>query len=92
MFGAIHPHLDEIRNLLDKDNQRDIAKFSDMEWRLSMVTGCRARQKIMVPKYTIKLDLQKAVSAQDDVKNNTATKKDIESVLIDADYNNLAKL
>jgi len=43
MFGAIHPHLDEIRNLLDKDNQRDIAKFSDMEWRLSMVTGCRAR-------------------------------------------------
>ena len=43
MFGAIHSHLDEIRHLLDKDNQRDIANFSDMEWRLSMVTGCRAR-------------------------------------------------
>ena len=46
----------------------------------------------MVPKYTIKLDLQKATSALDDVKNNTCTKQDIESVLIDADYNSMKLL
>ena len=57
-----------------------------------MVTSCRSRQKIMVPKYTIKLDFQKEQSATSDMKNNCSTKDDIESVLIDADYNNMKRL
>lgn len=43
MFNVVHPHLGDIRNMLDKDNQRNIMKFNNMEWRLSMVTGCRSR-------------------------------------------------
>ena len=56
MYKVVLPYLDEIRNMLDKDNKKGIMKFNNMEWRLSMVTGCRSRSKIMVPKYTIKLD------------------------------------
>ena len=63
-----------------------------MEWRLSMITACRARQKIMVPKYTIKLDFEREPAAVNDLKNNTFSKDDIESVVIDSDYVNLKRL
>jgi hypothetical protein len=35
-----------------------VKRFKDLNWRLSVVTSCRARQKVMVPKYTLKLDLE----------------------------------
>ena len=43
MFNCVHPHLNDIRNLLEKDNYRNIMKFNNMEWRLGMVTSCRSR-------------------------------------------------
>ena len=46
----------------------------------------------MVPKYTVKLDLQKGQTAKDDLKNNKSTGQDIESVIFDSDYNNLKRL
>ena len=63
--------------MLDKDNTLE-TKFSDFEWRLSMVTSTRSRQKIMVPKYTVKMDLTSAAGT--------------ESVIFDSDYNNMKRL
>lgn len=39
------------------ENDKDVKRFKDMDWKLSLVTSCRARQKIMVPKYTLKFDI-----------------------------------
>ena len=56
-YEAVFPHLDELREILAAENDKDVKRFKDMNWRLNVVTSCRARQKIMVPKYTLKLDL-----------------------------------
>ena len=56
-YEAVFPHLDELREILAAENDKDVKKFKDLNWRLNVVTSCRARQKIMVPKYTLKLDL-----------------------------------
>jgi hypothetical protein len=40
-----------------EENQKDIKRFKDFDWKMSLVTSCRARQKTMVPKYTVKLDI-----------------------------------
>jgi hypothetical protein len=55
---AVFPHLDELREILAAENEKDVKRFKDLNWRLSVVTSCRARQKVMVPKYTLKLDLE----------------------------------
>ena len=91
MFEAVYPYIMEIREMLAKENQKDQIRFAEMEWRLSVITSCRARQKIMVPKYTLKLDFEKEAGAVNDLKNNTVSKEDIESVIIDSDYNNLKR-
>lgn len=57
MFDIVYPYLGQLRDILKKENLKDVVKFSDMEWRLSMVSATRSKQKIMVPKYTVKLDL-----------------------------------
>lgn len=51
------PHMEELRAILASENERETKRFKDLDWRLSLVTGCRARQKTMVPKFTMKLDL-----------------------------------
>ena len=70
MFDVVYPYINDIREMLDQDNLEDNVHFSDLDWRLSMVTATMSRQKIMVPKYTVKMDLQKAQTAKDDLKNN----------------------
>ena len=57
MFDIVFAHLGELRDILNKENQKDITKFSELDWRLSMVTATRLKQKVMVPKYTVKLDV-----------------------------------
>ena len=64
--------------MLDKDNFKETTKFQDLEWRLSMITSTRCRQKIMVPKYTVKMDVAKG--------------DDSESIVFDSDYNNMKRL
>ena len=78
MFDVIYPQIGEIRDMLDKDNNKDTSKFQDLEWRLSMVTSTRCRQKVMVPKYTVKMDLAKG--------------GETESIIFDSDYNNMKRL
>ena len=59
MNKAVFPHIDELRTILATENDKDVRRFKDLDWRLNLVTSCRARQKIMVPKFTMKLDLAK---------------------------------
>ena len=92
MFDVVYPYINDIREMLDLDNLKDNIHFSDLDWRLSMVTSTRSRHNMMVPKYTIKMDLQKAQSAKDDLKNNQSSSNDIESIIFDSDYNNLKRL
>ena len=65
--------------MLATDNEKFITRYQDLDWRLSMVVATRARHNIMVPKYTLKFDLK-----TDD--NQT------QSVIMDADYNNMKRL
>ena len=43
MFDIIYPYLGQLRDILKKENQKDIVKFSDLEWRLSMVSATRSK-------------------------------------------------
>ena len=54
---AVFPHLDELREILGNENEKGVRSFKDLDWRLNLVLGSRARQKMMVPKFTVKLDL-----------------------------------
>ena len=42
-FGAIRGSIGEMREILMRENERDTVHFSEMHWRLSLVSGCRQR-------------------------------------------------
>ena len=77
-FEAVFPHLEELRSILASENEKDVKSFRDLDWRLTVVTGCRTRQKILVPKYTLKLDL--------------GSGREQESFVLDCDYTNLKRI
>ena len=43
MFDVVYAALTEVREVLDQENLAGIAKFSDLEWRLSLVTANRSK-------------------------------------------------
>ena len=79
------PHLEELREILAAENDKDVKRFKDLNWRLSVVTSCRARQKVMVPKYTLKIDLETS-------KIEEAAAQTTESFVLDVDYTNLKRI
>ena len=42
-FEAVFPHLDELRAILMSENERDVLRYKDLDWRLNLVVACRAR-------------------------------------------------
>ena len=86
-FEAVFPHLEELRDILMSENDKDVRRFKDLDWRLNLVVGCRARQKIMVPKFTMKLDL--AMNTNED---GDRTEEKTESYVLDVDYTNLKRI
>ena len=42
-IGAIRGSLGEMRDILSRENERGQIHFKEMNWRLSLVTGCRQR-------------------------------------------------
>lgn len=80
------PHMEELRAILASENERETKRFKDLDWRLSLVTGCRARQKTMVPKFTMKLDLQTQGGQGEGGQDQT------ESYVLDCDYTNLKRI
>ena len=73
--------------MLMRENERGTVHFKDMEWRLNLVTACRQRQKMLFPKYTIKLDLEHQPEKQ--MINAKAT---TENLVFDLDYTNMMRL
>ena len=55
LFALVKSHITELRKILDQDNQHGRSRLQNVDWRLSMVTACRQKQKMMVPKYTMLL-------------------------------------
>eukprot|EP00347_Sterkiella_histriomuscorum_P000266 403376539 len=88
-FDAVFPHINELREILNGENESDIKRFKDFDWKMSLVTGCRARQKIMVPKYTLKLDIAEGQSQHLGDQNN---QNQVESFVMDCDYTNLKRI
>ena len=92
MFDIIYPYIGELRDILKKENDRDTVKFSDLDWRLSMVTATRSKQKIMVPKYTVKMDVHTANAAANMERGAASEEQQLESIIFDSDYNNMKRL
>ena len=87
-YEAVFPHLDELREILAAENDKDVKRFKDLTWRLNLVTACRARQKVMVPKYTLKLDLATSNLGGEEADGGQRT----ESYVLDVDYTNLKRI
>ena len=84
---AVFPHLDELREILAAENDKDVKRFKDLTWRLNVVTSCRARQKVMMPKYTLKLDLETST-----IDKGGEEGQKTESFVLDVDYTNLKRI
>ena len=80
MYDAISPSIEQIREMLDQDNNRFTTRFKDLDWRFGVVVSSRARFNTMVPKYTLKFEFESEET------------KDPSSVIMDSDYNNLKRL
>ena len=78
-FDVIYPYIEQIRDLLEKDNNKSTVNFQDLDWRLSMIVASRARHNVMVPKYTLKMEFLRG-------------DENHETVLCDSDYNNMKRL
>ena len=55
LYNIVKGHIAELRAILDEENKLGKVSLQNMDWRLSLVTACRQKQKIMVPKYTMQL-------------------------------------
>ncbi len=64
------------------ENEKGIKRFQDLDWKLSLVTSTRARQKVMVPKYTLKLG----------IKEGEEQSGEVENFVLDCDYTNLKRI
>ena len=64
--------------------------FKDMSWRLSLVNGCRQRQKMLQPKFTFRLDTEqkplKQAAADEPAKSMAKT------MVFDMDCTNMQRL
>ena len=68
-----------------EENQKNLRKFRELDWRLNMVTNCRAREKVMVPKYTIQMTLENEMN--DGFEDNK-----LENLVLDVDYANMKRI
>lgn len=85
LFNQLKTGLSEMREIIIAENERGKVSFKDLNWRLSMVSACRQRQRMMFPKYTVKLDLEN--------KPMESTKKpDTETMVFDLDYTSMKHL
>ena len=80
MYDVIAPQIETMREMLASDNEKMTTHFKNLDWRLGVVVASRARQNMMVPKYTMKFDFQNEGNGNS------------ESVILDSDYNNMKRL
>ena len=55
LYNIVKGHIVELRKILDNENEVGRLLLTNVDWRLSLVSGCRQKLKMMVPKYTMQL-------------------------------------
>lgn len=78
LYLALRGHIGELREILGKENSRGVLRLKEVDWRLSMVTACRQKQKLQCPKFTMQVAFEKQGQAQ--------------SVAFDLDYTTMKRL
>ena len=53
LYTIVKGHVAELRKILDNENEVGRLLLTNVDWRLSLVSGCRQKQKMMAPKYTM---------------------------------------
>ena len=57
LYQIVKGHVSELREILDDENKIGKLRLLNVDWRLSLVTACRQKQKLMVPKYTVQIQV-----------------------------------
>ena len=58
LYNIVKGHIAELRMILDNENEVGRLLLTNVDWRLSLVSGCRQKLKMMVPKYTMQLKFE----------------------------------
>ena len=58
LYNIVKGHISELRTILDNENEVGRLLLTNVDWRLSLVSGCRQKLKMMVPKYTMQLKFE----------------------------------
>ena len=91
LFGAIRGSLPEMREILQRENERGQIHFKDLNWRLSLVNGCRQRQKMLQPKFTVRLDVEQKPMRQGQAAAEQSQPEAV-SMVFDSDFTNMQRL
>ena len=91
-FGAIKGSIQEMRDILQRENERGHINFKEMHWRLGLVTGCRQRQKMMQPKYTVRLDTEQKPIRQSASDTTDQQRPQLNQIVFDVDFTNMQRL
>ena len=59
LYGVMKGSIKELRDLLLDENERGTLHFKDVDWRLNLVTATRQKQRMLLPKYTMRIHLEK---------------------------------
>ena len=85
LYEVMKSSIKEIRDLLLEENERGTLHFKDIDWRLNMVTACRQRQRMFLPKYTMHLHLEKKAES-------ASSEHTLQDLVLDLDYTNMKRL
>ena len=77
--------------MLLEENERGSVHFKDIDWRLNLVTATRQRQKMLLPKYTMRLQLEKHAEMSSSASPSDE-KTTVENLVVDLDYTNMKRL
>lgn len=99
LYNVLKGHIDDLRKILENDITLGVHRLKDIDWRLSMITACRQKQKMMQPKYTMKLSLEQTVKTTQDKQsadnNGELTggcEQKVEDLYLDLDYVTMKRL
>ena len=87
-LSAIRGSVPEMREILQRENERGQVHFRDMSWRMSLVSGCRQRQKMLQPKFTVRLDTEQKPMRSVGLESQAQAS----SMVFEADFTNMERL
>ena len=86
LYNIVKGHIVELRKILDNENEVGRLLLTNVDWRLSLVSGCRQKLKMMVPKYTMQLEFEQKKEA---IQGATSEQS---SMVFDLDYVTMKRL